>query len=174
MNYFSFFKTAAARNSATGFSLIEIILAASILSMFMMSIMLYYKKILDVSENTTRYIQSGFLLEEGVEAVKLIRDMSWATGIAPLSTTTTYYLSWSGTTWTSTTTPGKIENIFVRTFTVGDVYRDASDDIVANQALGTFGTSSKKIIFSVAWQSKGSRATTTKVAETYIMNLFNN
>lgn len=157
-----------------GFTLIEIILASSMLSMFMVSIAVYYKKILDISEDTTRYIQSGFLLEEGVEAVKLIRDASWSTGIAPLSTTTTYYLYWTGTTWTATTTSSIIENVFWRTFTVGDVYRDALDNIVADPALGTFGTSSKKITFRVAWQGRGTRATTTKIAETYIMNLFSN
>jgi type II secretory pathway pseudopilin PulG len=160
--------------SRMGFTLIEIVLAAGILSSFMVTIALYYKKILDVSEDTTRYIQSGFLLEEGVEAVKLIRDEGWSSGIVPLSTTTTYYLFWTGTRWTSTTTPTIVESVFTRTFTVGDVYRDATDNIVADPALGTFGTSSKKITFSVAWQSKGGRATTTKSAETYIMNLFNN
>lgn len=159
---------------SAGFTLIEIVLAASILTTFMVSIALYYKKILDVSEDTTRYIQSGFLLEEGLEAVKLIRDVSWVTGIAPLSTTTTYYLYWTGTAWTSTTTSGVIENTFTRTFTVGDVFRDGSDNIVPTIALGTFGTSSKKIMFTMVWQSKGGRATTTASAETYIMNLFNN
>ncbi len=160
--------------SRVGFTLIEIVLASGILSTFMVSIALYYKKILDVSEDTTRHIQSGFLLEEGLEAVKLMRDLSWSTNIAPLSTTTTYYLYWTGTTWTSTTTSVVIENVFTRTFTLGDVYRDAFDNIVATQALGTFGTSSKKIIFNVVWQSKGGRVTKTKTAETYIMNLFSN
>lgn len=177
MCLFTQFFTASQRKnpvSSAGFTLIEIVLASAILSSFMVSIALYYKKILDVSENTTRYIQSGFLLEEGVEAVKLLRDESWSLGIAPLSTTTTYYLFWTGAKWTATTTPVIVESVFMRTFTVGDVFRDGSDNIVSTIALGTFGTSSKKIMFTVAWQSKGDRATTTKSAETYIMNLFNN
>lgn len=154
-----------------GFTLIEIVLAASILSTFMMSISLYYKKILDVSQDTTRHIQSGFLLEEGIEAVKLLRDTSWTSKIATLSAGTTYYLYWTGTVWTSTTTKQVVENVFTRSFAVANVNRDASDNIAA---AGTLDSGSKKVTFSVAWPRKGARATTTDSAEAYIMNLFNN
>jgi len=155
-----------------GFTLIEIILAASILTTFMLSISLYYKKILDVSQDTTRHIQSGCLLEEGIEAVKLLRDTSWTSRIAPLSAGTTYYLYWTGTAWTSTTTKQIVEGVFTRSFSVANVNRDASDNIVSSG--GTLDTGSKKFTFSVTWQLKGSRATTTESAEAYVMNLFNN
>jgi Tfp pilus assembly protein PilV len=154
-----------------GFTLIEIILATSIITTFLVSISMYYKKILDVSHDTTRHIQSGFLLEEGVEVVKLLRDTSWSTRIATLSTTTTYYLYWNNGTWTSTTTKQVVENVFTRSFTVADVTRDVSDNIASS---GTYDPSSKKVMFAVTWPRKGSRATTTESAETYIMNLFNN
>jgi hypothetical protein len=166
-----FSKKAAMRNSTAGFTLIEIILATSIITTFLVSISMYYKKILDVSHDTTRHIQSGFLLEEGVEVVKLLRDTSWSTKIATLSTTTTYYLYWSSGTWTSTTTKQVVENVFTRSFTVADVTRDVSDNIASS---GTFDPASKKVMFTVTWPRKGSRATTTESAETYIMNLFNN
>lgn len=154
-----------------GFTLIEIVLATSMITTFLVSISMYYKKILDVSQDTTRHIQSGFLLEEGVEAVKLLRDTSWSTKIATLSTTTTYYLYWNGTSWTSTTTKQVTENVFTRSFTIADVRRDVSDNIASS---GTYDPSSKKVVFVVEWSRKGSRATTTESAETYMMNLFNN
>ena len=154
-----------------GFTLIEVVLAASILTMFMLSSSMYYKKILDVSQDTTRHIQSGFLLEEGIEAVKLLRDTGWSAKIAPLSTTTTYYLYWTGTQWRSTTTKQVVENVFTRSFTIADVKRDVSDNI---SAAGTLDAGTKKVVVGVTWLRKGGRATTTESAEAYIMNLFSN
>ena len=84
---------------AKGFTLVEIVLVTSILSAFMVSLFGYYQKVVEVSKETTRYIHSGFLLEEGVEAMKLLRDASWSLRIAPLSTTTPYYLYWTGSAW---------------------------------------------------------------------------
>ena len=156
-----------------GFSLIEIILGIGMLTVSLVSITAYYKKVLDVSIDTTHHIQSGFLLEEGVESVKMLRDQGWTTKIAALSTTTTYYLSWSGTQWTSTTIPQTVENTFVRSFRLSDVFRDASDNIVSSG--GTYyDPGTKKVTVSVAWTRKGTKSMATDTAETYITNLFNN
>lgn len=156
-----------------GFSLIEIILGIGMLTVSLVSVTAYYKKVLDVSVDTTHHIQSGFLLEEGVEAVKMLRDQGWATKIAALSTTTTYYLAWSGTQWTSTILPQAVENTFMRSFTLADVFRDASDNIVSSG--GTYyDPGTKKVTVSIAWTRKGSKSVATDTAETYITNLFNN
>ena len=154
-----------------GFSLIEIVLGIGMLTVSLVSITSYYKKVLDVSNDTTRHIQSGFLLEEGLESVKMLRDQSWTTKIAALSTTTSYYLYWSGTQWTSTTSSQLIENTFVRSFQLTDVKRDASDNI-AN--VGTYDAGTKKLTVYVAWSHKGTKRVATDTAETYITNLFNN
>ena len=135
------------------------------------SVAMYYKKVLDVSEDTTRHIQSGFLLEEGLEAVKMLRDQSWATYVAPLATSTAYYLYWSGTLWTSTTTVQMVENIFTRSFTLSDVRRDASDNIASS---GTIDGGTKKVTVSISWAVKGGGATITDTAETYMTNLLSN
>ena len=154
-----------------GFSLIEIVLGIGMLTVSMVSITSYYKKVLDVSNDTTRHIQSGFLLEEGLESVKMLRDQSWTTKIAALSTTTSYYLYWSGAQWTATTSPQLIENAFVRSFQLTDVKRDASDNI-AN--VGTYDPGTKKLTVYVAWSHKGTKNVATDTAETYVTNLFNN
>ncbi len=154
-----------------GFSLIEIVLGIGMLTVSLVSITSYYKKVLDVSNDTTRHIQSGFLLEEGLESVKMLRDLSWSTKIATLSTTTSYYLYWSGTQWTATTSSNLIENTFMRSFQLTDVKRDASDN-VAN--IGTYDPGTKKLTVYVAWSHKGTKSVATDTAETYITNLFNN
>ena len=167
----AFFHALSKKKSPGGFSLIEIIVAASMLTVSLVSVFAYYKKVLDLSRNTTLHIQSGFLLEEGFEASKLLRDQGWSTKIATLSTTTTYYFYWNGTQWTSTTSPQNIENTFIRSFTVKDVKRDASDNIAS---AGTYDPGTKKITISVAWPKKGGGGFATDTAETYMTNLFSN
>lgn len=157
--------------SGAGFTLIEIVLAVGMLTMSLISVNLYYKKVLDVSEVTTRHIQSGFLLEEGLEATKLLRDSGWTTKIAALSTTTTYYFYWSGTQWQATTTKQIVENTFTRSFKLTDVKRDASDNIAA---AGTYDPGTKKVTVYVVWSNRGGGAVSTDTAETYITNLFGN
>lgn len=154
-----------------GFSLVEIILGIGILTTALVAVSAYYIRLLTVSELTTQHIQSGFLLEEGVEAMKLLRDESWSTKIAPLSTTTTYYLYWNGTKWTATTTKQVIENIFTRSLLISDIHRDAiTYDI---DPTGTYDPGTKKITVSVGWQRRGGDFAT-DTAQTYVMNLFSN
>lgn len=155
-----------------GFTIIEIVLGIGMLTMFLVTNTYYFKKILDLSQETTRSIQSGFLLEEGIEAVKILRDTSWATNIKPLTPGIKYYLLWTGSTWSTTTQPQVIETVFTRSFTLSSVNRDGSDNIVASGGSPDAGT--MKVVVDVAWTSKANRATSTKSVETYITNLFNN
>ncbi|OGZ06258.1 MAG: hypothetical protein A2845_00430 [Candidatus Lloydbacteria bacterium RIFCSPHIGHO2_01_FULL_49_22] len=159
------------RGPTSGFSIVEIILGIGMLTTALVAVSAYYIRLLTVSELTTEHIQSGFLLEEGVEVMKLLRDESWSTTIAPLSTTTTYYLSWNGTKWTATTTKQVIENIFTRSLEISDVNRD---NVTYNiDPTGTYDPGTKKVTVSIGWQRRGGNVAT-DTAQTYIMNLFNN
>jgi type II secretory pathway pseudopilin PulG len=154
-----------------GFTLVEVVVAAAMITVSFVAIAMYYKKVLDVSEDTTRHIQSGFLLEEGLEAVKLLRDEGWNANIGSLSTTTNYYLTWSGTFWRTTTVPIKVENIFTRTIKFSDVRRDGVDSIAA---AGTLDSGTKKVTVAVTWLVRGGSGMATDTAETYVTNLFSN
>jgi hypothetical protein len=98
--------------------------------------------------------QANLLIEEGAEAVKLIRDTSWAS-ITAIPTNTTRYLAFTGGTWTVTSTPNTIDG-FTRTIVVTDVSRDATDDIAST---GTLDTGTKKVTVTVSWQAKGTTQT---------------
>ena len=154
-----------------GFTLIEIILATSIFTMFFLSVSFFYKKALDVSKDTTGHIQSGYFLEEGIEAIKLLRDQNWSSNITPLVPGATYYFHWDGSRWTATTTSELIENTYTRTFTIANVYRDSGDNIAS---AGTLDPGTKKVTVSVAWVRMGNKGVANDSAETYITNLFNN
>ncbi len=151
--------------------LLEVLVASSMITLVFLAVGLYYKKVLDVSEDTTRHIQSGFLLEEGIEALKQMRDESWTSTIAAYAPGTTYYFLWNGSKWTAVTTPQKVENLFYRSFVLSDVYRDGSDNIASS---GTLDPGTKKVSIKVEWRRAGGNATTTESAETYITDLFSN
>ncbi len=164
-------------NNQAGFTLVEIVVGIGMITIFIGANFSYYKQVLSVSQQTTRHIQSGFLLEEGVEAIKLLRDESWSNNIATLTNGTKYYLQWNGTKWATSTTAQLIENTFTRYFTVSAVSRDNTggvatlDNIVSSGGVLDAGT--KKIVMIVTWPMKGGGTSTSSV-EAYITNIFNN
>ncbi len=155
-----------------GFTLIEIILATSIFTMFFLSISFFYKKALDVSQDTTGHIQSGYFLEEGIEVIKLMRDTSWTSNIATLTPGTTYYLYWNGSVWTATTTLYLLENTYTRSFVIASVSRDANDNIV--NVGGTNDPGTKMVTLNISWMRNGNKGIANDSIQTYITNLLNN
>jgi Tfp pilus assembly protein PilV len=133
--------------SQRGFFLIEVVVAASIISVVLILLIGSIQNSVEVSQRSLERTQASYLLEEGAEAIKAIRDNAW-TNISSITPGTTYYLNWNGTTWVTTTTPQTID-IFTRTFTVSDVSRDANADIVTGS--GTVDAGTKKITIVVSW-----------------------
>jgi Tfp pilus assembly protein PilV len=153
-----------------GISMIEIIIGSTILVTAFVVLIQVYGIFVKTSLSNMNKIQAAFLLEEGQEAVRVIRDQSWSTKIATLTDNIPYYLSWNGTSWVSTTTSSMIDGKFARTFILEKVYRNNNKDIVSS---GTLDTNIKKVTVSVAWKD-GSTATTTKSVSNYFTNIFSN
>lgn len=152
-----------------GFGLAEIIVAAAIISGSLYALLLVSQNFLNLSRQTTHHVKAEYLLEEGLEAIRVIRDRGWTDEIVPLETVTTYYLDFDGITWQASTTASSIDNFYTRTFTVEDVYRDANDDIASS---GTLDSDTRKFNLSVFWTNQ--RGTTTaKRVSTYYTNFFN-
>jgi len=154
---------------STGIGLIEAVAGVSIISIFIFSLMLASQLSQKIVGESVRNTQSSFLLEEGADAVKIIRDTSWSSGIGNLVAGTDYYFSYNGTTWISTSNNVYIDGIFERKFVLSNVYRDANDDIAAS---GTLDSGTKKATVSVSWL--GRTGTTTKSASFYLTDLFSN
>jgi len=149
-----------------GFGLIEVIVGVAIISVAFLGLMSVANLSFKILEKSSNNIKAGFLLEEGVEAVKIIRDSGWS-NISSLSNGVNYYLNYNGTTWATTTTPVYMDNLFERTFVLNDVSRDINDDIADS---GTVDPDTKKITISVSWKDGG--GTITQSFSTYITNLF--
>lgn len=152
-----------------GFGMIEMLIGAAVLSVSLLGISSFFQATLAVSNTTQSAVQGGYLLEEGVEIAKLLRDAGYASNILSLSTTTPTYLAWNGTIWATSTVNTFIDGKFERSIIAAEVKRNADGDISGS---GTYDPNTRLITVSVAWNVKG--ATTTKTIRTYVTNIFNN
>ncbi|MHB1118280.1 MAG: type IV pilus modification PilV family protein [Minisyncoccota bacterium] len=149
-----------------GFGLIEIIVGTAVLAASFLGISAYYQQSLKVSQSTTQVVQASLLLEESLEVAKIFRDTGWANISAPADGTT-YFLSFNGVNWATSTTNVFIDGTFERTVTLHDVYRDGNDDIVS--AGGVLDAGTRKITATVSWRNH--TGTTTRAIETYLTDI---
>jgi Tfp pilus assembly protein PilV len=156
-----------------GMTLVEAMVGIAVISFVFLSLIGAYDRFFAAELDVQPTTKAAYLVEEGIEAVKILRDTSWSSNIASLSTTSTYYLSFATSTalWTKSTTENVIDSVFYRTFTISDLKRDATTkDIVSSG--GAYDPDSKQITISVSWRN--GNGTSTKSVSTYITNLFSN
>lgn len=156
-------------NTKKGIGLVEVVVGAGILSVAGVSLFLTYGLYVQRASVAPRPIQASFLLDEGMEVMRLVRDKNWNT-LSSLQLGTSYGISFNASTssWTITTNLNPIDNIFYRTIVVSSVNRGATSDIVSSG--GNLDTNTKKITVSVSWWNSG--VTTTKQLIGYLTNLF--
>lgn len=115
-----------------GLSLVEIVIGSSLILIALSGLITAYAFYFRAGLRNTPELQAAFLLQEGAEALTLLRDEAW-TNLSSLAPETPYFLSWNGTKWTTTASETLVDNAFRRTITLSDVYRRNSDkDIVAS------------------------------------------
>lgn len=155
------------KKEQNGFGIAEIVAAVAIIALSIFGLLSVAGVSLKTLRNNTANIQAAFLLEEGMEAAKTLRDSGWDGNVAPLSAGINYYFEFNGVTWKATTTNTFIDGTFERKFAVDNVNRDGNDDIAP---VGTFDPNTKKITVSVSWLTPN--GTTTRSISSYITKLF--
>lgn len=163
----------------SGFTLIEVLIACAIISICMFALMMTVQKGIQLSSVALKKSQASFLLEEGAEAVKSIRNNNWTT-ISNLNLSPTQYhlffnnslsywvLDTSTTSLAGSTTTYPI-GIFDRTVTIFPVERDSNDDIV--ESGGTVDPQTKKVTIEVIWNSYN--GINSRSLSFYITDIFN-
>jgi Tfp pilus assembly protein PilV len=153
----------------SGFMMVEIVVAAAIIVVSILAAMTVAQKSISVSRQAFHTTQAAFLLEEGAEAVRIVRDNAWS-NISVLTAGTTYYPKFSSGTWTLTTTSSDgIVGIFTRSITFASVNRDnTTKDIVSSG--GTVDSGTKLATVTVSWSEGGT--TVSKTLQFYIINIF--
>jgi len=154
-------------HTSRGFGLVEVVVGAAILSVAFVGLAAAFQLALQVNRDTLHNLQAHFLLEEGVEVMRLLRDQSWE-NISTLSTTTSYSIVFENGTWATSTDEMFISNMFKRTVTIEDVYRDSTDDITQNG--GTYDPGTRKVSVSIA-RSDGMATTTKQWTRTLLIYL---
>ena len=152
------------------FSLVEAVIAITIFSLVLLALFVLWNFILGYSLGSTNRVQATYLAEEGIEAVKVIRDRGWTDNISTLDTDQIFYLEFNGTSWYATTTNVFIDSMFERTVLLENVERDINSDIVETGL--DVDPETRKVTVAVSWSYKG--ATSTKSVSTYITNVFDN
>ena len=152
-----------------GIGLVEVLIATAIILITLSGLIAAYNFYLKNALLNLKTLQASLLAEEGIEALRSLRDTGFATQIVPLGTGTTHYFGWTGSTFTATTSNILIDGFYERKFVLDPVYRDSADKIAGG---GTLDPNTKKVTVSVSWRVGNS--TTTRSIATYLTNLFNN
>ncbi len=156
-------------NHSRGISVVEIVVAAAIIATVVTGIAGAWQLYIKVSNKSILYAQSAALVEEGGEVLNILRDTSWTTKISPLFVNTTYYLYWSGTAYSATTTLQTTSNGLVRTIVFQTIARDGSDNISSS---GTVDANTRKALITVFASSTPSLILAQ--SEMLLHNVFNN
>ena len=152
-----------------GMSLVEVLVAIFIFTIILSSLILISNMYLSGAGDNLKITQAAYLAEEGIEAVKTIRDSGWA-NISSLNSGQTYYLYFNTVSWQATTT--KIySDSFLRSFILEDVKRDPSTKDISDSGVFDSNDKTKKLTVFVSWPGK--TGTTTKSLKTYITDIVN-
>jgi Tfp pilus assembly protein PilV len=153
-------------NQQKGFMMVEIIIVASIVVVFVLGAMAVAQKSISISRQSLHVSQANFLLEEGGEAVRILRDNAWS-NISSLTTGANYYPTFTGGTWTLSSSSNTV-GIFTRKVMIENVNRNNSTQDIA--AAGTNDPNTKLVTVTVSWTEGGS--TIQRTVSFYITNIF--
>jgi len=153
-----------------GFALVEIIIASAVMVIVVLAVMNAFSSYVKASKNNLDSVKASYLAEEGIEAVKIMRDNSWNQKIATITVGSAFPINWTGTNWATTSSNVLIDGKYDRTIVLNNAYRNAGTNDL--ETTGSLDVNTKKVTVNVSWSNNGS--TTTKVLETYITNLFEN
>lgn len=134
------------------FGLIEIVIVAAIMGATLTGF--FQASILSIRLLRTEQesLEATMLAQEGMEAVRLVRDESWTNNIVPLVNGTIYYPVVVNNKWTmSANNPGLFNNRYTRQVVLAQVFRNGTDDIAPS---GTADAGTRKVTITVSWESK--------------------
>ncbi len=151
-----------------GMSLVEILVAVFIFSIILGVLITINNFYLSNSSKNIKLVKATYLAEEGMEAVRIIRDTNWSK-ISSLTSGAPYFIDFdiASSTWVSTTTENSIDS-YTRWFVLTDVMRDNTTKRIVESG-GTVDPYTKLVNVYISWQDKGN--TVVKSMSSYISNI---
>jgi len=162
------------KNTTNGFSVMELLIAISIFTVAGLAVVTAFTFYIKAGTASTERVQSLYLLDEGVEATRFMRDRGYS-NLRDLSRDTPYYIATSTNGWATSTTPVSYYNNHEITLTVSDVYRRNSDqDIVpaSSPDAKTIDADTIRAQIDVAWGDGTLLLSGTTSATTFFTSLF--
>ncbi len=139
------------KERSAGFGLVEIIIVGAIVTTAFFAFLEAGTAAIKLLRLEQENLEATLLADEGLEAVRAVRNASWAGAIAPLVNGVTYYPVIESGVWKlSTTDPGPIDGVYTRTVVFSQVLRDALDRIAP---AGTPDSSTRRVVSRVTWGS---------------------
>jgi prepilin-type N-terminal cleavage/methylation domain-containing protein len=156
-----------------GFGMLEVLVGLTVLSISFFALLSVSRAMLEASRQTSNMIVADYLLEEGIEAVRSIRDRGWTANISSLSGTTSlaFSIATSSPRWNTTSTAEVINGKYWRSVNIASVKRHSTSKDILTDGSGDDDSNTKKITVTVSWM--GVAGTTTKSLSTYLTNYFN-
>ena len=151
--------------SNRGSMMLEVLVVSAIIVSSVLASLIVAQKSIYLSRQSLHQSQAVFLLDEGAEATRILRDNSWS-GISNLALATDYYLSFSDGNWVFSTTPSDV-GIFSRKIVFSSAYRDGNQNLASS---GTVDNQIRLITVTVSWSDGGT--TFTKTLQFYLTDLF--
>lgn len=137
-----------------GFSIIEIIVATAIITLIMGAFLRSSTLAVRLLRAEKENLQAVLLAKEGLDAVRSLRDESWA-NVASSTLGAAYYPIIENGKWKlSAIDPGLINGLFTRKIIFDRVYRNALDQIVSS---GIEDDGTRKITAEIIWNGKAYR-----------------
>lgn len=159
-----------------GLGLVEIVVGTAIISLSLVGLVTAFNVFIRTGLSNTNKIQATYIMEEGLEAIRYLRDSGYSSNISTLTSGTPYYLLFDGSDWSATTTATLIDSRFDRTITIADVYRhDSDDDIIASTSPDskTLDSNTIQATVTVSWDSSGSVSEEISAVE-YLTDFYDN
>lgn len=144
----NFFKNIDLNKDNKGITIVEILIAVAIMASFIGVLSLAFMLYLQVATAGPKHTAAVFIADEGIEAVRTIRNRGWESEIKTLMNEETYYLYLSEGGWVATTTEQTIDDTFVRKLTFSEVKRDG-EGVIAET--GSVDEGTRKVDVSVSW-----------------------
>ncbi len=125
--------------------MVEILVAAGIFVTAVSVFLVSFGFLDDLSRHAADRTQAALLLEEGAEAVLLLRDLGWEDNVAALAEATPYSLYWDGAEYR--VAEGEVAiGSYLRQITFFPAYRDGTDSYSDS---GTLDPDTKRVLIEI-------------------------
>ena len=158
-----------------GFGILEILIAVAIIAGSLWALASVFLLSGAAIELSRERLQASFLLEEGIEVIRHLRDAGWDTNIGALTPGTDYYFGFNPATggWSIGALPEPaIESIFSRKFRLERVSRDINSNVESVYNPANEDQETRKVVLTVTWMFKQNQQAST--LEAYLTDMFNN